>query len=107
MQFTDLLLPDSWVTPALGPILRGSRKGGELTDAGMTERAITKRVRVLGQGLGIPNLSTHDCRHYWATRATEQGTHPRRLQQAGGWNSPAMVMRYVNEADIANDGVIL
>ncbi len=29
------------------------------------------------------------------------------LQQAGGWNDPAMVMRYVDEAEIANEGVIL
>ncbi len=93
--------------PAMGPILRGSRKGGALTEAGMTERAITARVRELGQRLGIANLSAHDCRHYWATRATQQGTHPKALQQAGGWNSPAMVMRYVNETEVANEGVIL
>jgi len=93
--------------PAMGPVLRGSRKGGALTAAGMTERAITARVRELGQRLGIANLSAHDCRHYWATRATQQGTHPKALQQAGGWNSPAMVMRYVNETEVANEGVIL
>jgi hypothetical protein len=29
------------------------------------------------------------------------------LQQAGGWNSPAMVMRYVDESEIANAGVNL
>lgn len=98
---------DSGNAPAVGPILRGSRKGGALTAAGMTERAITARVRALGQEVGLANLSAHDCRHYWATRATEQGTHPRRLQQAGGWNSPAMVMRYVNEAEVANEGVML
>jgi len=98
---------DSGECPALGPVLRGSRKGGALTAAGMTERAITARVRELGQRLGIANLSAHDCRHYWATRATQQGTHPKALQQAGGWNSPAMVMRYVNETEIANEGVIL
>lgn len=91
----------------MGPILRGSRKGGELTEAGMSERAITARVRQLGKRLGIANLSAHDCRHYWATRATTMGTHPKALQQAGGWNSPAMVMRYVNESEIANDGVKL
>lgn len=93
--------------PAMGSILRGSRKGGALTAAGMTERAITARVRELGQRLGIANMSAHDCRHYWATRATQAGTHPKALQQAGGWNSPAMVMRYVNETEIANEGVNL
>lgn len=93
--------------PAAGPLLRSSRKGGELTHEGMTNRSITDRVRQLGKRIGIRNLSAHDCRHYWATRATEAGTHPRRLQQAGGWNSPAMVYRYVSEAEIANEGVIL
>lgn len=93
--------------PVSGALLRSSRKGGALTHEGMTERSITARVRDLGKEIGIDNLSAHDCRHYWATRATEAGTHPRRLQQAGGWNSPAMVMRYVNEAEIANEGVIL
>jgi integrase len=57
--------------------------------------------------VGIDNLSAHDCRHYWATRATQLGTHPRALQQAGGWNSPAMVMRYVDESEIANEGVVV
>jgi integrase len=98
---------DSGDAPQQGRILRGSRKGGILTHAGMGERAITGRVRELGQTVGIDNLSAHDCRHYWATRATQQGTHPRALQQAGGWNSPAMVMRYVDESEIANAGVIL
>ena len=67
---------DSGDAPKQGRILRGSRKGGVLTDAGMGERAITGRVRELGQGIGIDNLSAHDCRHYWATRATQLGTHP-------------------------------
>jgi len=93
--------------PTSGSILRGSRKGGILTEAGMTERAITERVRQLGKRLGIANLSAHDCRHYWASRATAMGTHPKALQQAGGWNSPAMVMRYVNESEVANEGVRL
>jgi len=31
--------------PVEGPVLRSSLKGGALSDAGMTERAITKRVR--------------------------------------------------------------
>jgi hypothetical protein len=30
-----------------------------------------------------------------------------RLQDAGGWNSPAMPLRYVEVAKISNDGVNL
>ena len=106
-----LLALRAWIesgdAPQQGRILRGSRKGGALTHAGMGERAITGRVRELGQSVGIDSLSAHDCRHFWATRATQLGTHPRALQQAGGWNSPAMVMRYVDESEIANAGVMV
>ena len=95
--------------PKAGLLLRGSRKGGALTGAGMTERAITKRVEVLGGDMfiGVMGLSAHDCRHYWATRAAAQGTDPFALQEAGGWTSLAMVRNYVEAAKIANSGVKL
>jgi len=93
--------------PAIGPLLRGSRKGGHLTSAGMSERAITARVRYLGQQVGIEGLSAHDLRHTWATLAARNGTPLDRLQDAGGWNSLAMPARYVEAARIANEGVLL
>lgn len=93
--------------PPAGRLLRGSRKDGRLTGAGMSERAITKRVQILGEELGIVGLSAHDCRHYWATLAARQGTDPFTLQEAGGWNSLAMPRRYVEAARIANEGVVL
>jgi len=52
-------------------------------------------------------LSAHDLRHYWATRAALNGTPLDRLQDAGGWSSPAMPLRYVENAKIANQGVLL
>jgi integrase len=103
--------------PALGPVLRGSRKGkgskhdqpggGVLTAQGMTPRAITERVKDLGALLGIIGLSAHDCRHYWATQAARNGTPLDRLQDAGGWSSLAMPARYIEAAKIANQGVRL
>lgn len=93
--------------PALGSLLRASVKGGALTTAGMPERIITFRVRTLGARIGVMGLSAHDCRHYWATRAARLGTPLDRLQDAGGWSSPAMPLRYVESAKIANEGVIL
>ncbi len=93
--------------PEAGPLLRGSRKGGALTHAGMSERAITARVRKLGEELEIPGLSAHDCRHYWATRAANQGTDAFALRDAGGWNSIAMPSRYVEAAEVANERVKL
>jgi len=89
------------------PLLRASKRGGKLTNKGMTTRAITKRVRLLGERLGIEGLSAHDCRHYWATQAARNGTDVLSLKQAGGWNSLAMPARYVEEAEIANEGVKL
>jgi len=93
--------------PAMGPLLRGSRKGGALTGAGMSERAITERVRTLGLAVGVAGLSAHDCRHYWATRAATKGTDPFALRDAGGWSSLAMPSRYVAAAEIANERVKL
>ncbi|MBC7870645.1 MAG: site-specific integrase [Chitinophagaceae bacterium] len=89
------------------PILRGSTKGGALTSGGMSERAITKRVAYVGAQHDLTGLSAHDCRHYWATRASRKGTDPFSLQEAGGWNSLAMPRRYVEDAKIANAGVKL
>lgn len=89
-------------------LLVGSLKGGQLTTLPMSDRAITKRVNYLGkQLLGIDTLSAHDCRHYWATAAAREGTDPFRLQEAGGWNSLTMPRHYVEDAKIANEGVIL
>ncbi|MCP4543637.1 MAG: site-specific integrase [Chloroflexi bacterium] len=93
--------------PASGPLLRASRKGGHLTQAGMSERAITARVRWLGEQMGVAGLSAHDLRHTWATHAARNGTALDRLQDAGGWNSLAMPARYVEAAKIANEGVRL
>jgi integrase len=49
-------------------------------------------------------LGTYDLRQTWATRAARNGTPIDRLQDAGGWNSPAMPLRYVEAAKIANEG---
>lgn len=92
--------------PALpaGPLLQGSKKGGALAGE-MTERAINARVGVLGERIGVKGLSPHDLRHYWATDAARNGTPIDRLQDAGGWSSPAMPLHYVEAAAIANEGV--
>lgn len=87
------------------PVLRASRKGGGLVvDAGMTERAITNRVKVLGELVGLVGLSAHDCRHFWATKWARK-VDPFRLKEAGGWSSMATVDRYIDESEIANEGM--
>jgi integrase len=92
---------------AVGPLLRESRKDGRLHGAGVNERNITERVKVLGAAIGVKGLSAHDCRHYWATQAARAGTPIDRLQDAGGWSSAAMPLRYIEAARIANVGVRL
>ncbi len=89
-----------------GQLLMGSRKGGKLC-GGMSERAITARVNVLGGAIGLVSVSAHDGRNYWATAAVRGGTDIKSLQDAGGWNSPAMPLRYVESNKIANQGVKL
>ena len=86
------------------PLLRASRKGGELEAAGITERSISVRVRTLGARVGIEGLSSHDCRHYWATNWAGK-VDLFRLQEAGGWTSLAMPRRYTEWSQIANDGM--
>lgn len=95
-------MPDA---PAMGPLLRASRKGGELTEAGMTERSISIRVGQMGSRIGVDGLSAHDCRHFWATRAIRKGASPFAVLQAGGWTSMQTVQKYVDETIIANAGI--
>jgi integrase len=89
----------------VGKLLMGSRKGGKLEGA-MSERAITDRVRELGERIGVKGLSAHDCRHDWAKSAVKE-SDIKSLQQAGGWSSPAMPLRYADDAQIANEGIKL
>ncbi len=88
-------------------LLRSSNKSGRLTKPGMSERAITRRVNELGLLHEIENLSAHDGRHSWATRAARGGTDPFTLREAGGWNSLDMARRYIEDSKIANEGVKL
>jgi integrase len=90
-------------------LLVGSRKGhdGQHLEGTMSRRAITKRVCTLGGRIGLVGLSAHDCRHAWVEAAIRGKTNIKALQDAGGWTSPAMPLRYAASAEIANEGVIL
>ena len=63
-----------------------------------------KRVELLGRHEGLDGLSAHDARHYWATYEARNKTAVDRLMDAGGGSSPAMPLRYIEAAHIANDG---
>lgn len=90
---------------AEAPLIRASRKGGHLTHAGISTQKLKARVAELGRRVGVISLSPHDLRHHWATVAARNRTPIDRLQDAGGWSSPAMPLRYVEAAAIANEGV--
>ena len=92
--------------PAIGYLLRGSRKDGRLTTGGMSIRAIAKRVKNLGEAIDIDHLSPHDLRHFGATDLARNNTPIDRLQSWGGWNSPAMPLGYIRRAEHGNEGVI-
>lgn len=93
--------------PREGTIWRKSSKGTGKLSSQMSEtsaeRALTKRVELLGRHLGLEGLSAHDCRHYWATYEARNKTSVDRLMDAGGWSSPAMPLRYIEAAHIANE----
>ena len=94
--------------PAMGPLLRSSRKGGHLTDAGMTRGAISARVRELSQAAIGRELSPHDIRH--GTITVMANNHPDRLNDLSlmyGWKPGSkMIYTYAKERDIANaDGL--
>jgi integrase len=94
--------------PAEGILWRKSSKGTGKLGAQLSEtsatRAINKRVELLGRHAGIDGLSPHDCRHYAATYEARKGTPVDRLVDMFGWNSPAMAFRYIEAAQIANEG---
>jgi integrase len=84
-----------------GPLFLGySRKR-------ITRFGLYHRVRLLGELVGIVPLSPHDLRHYWTVDALSNGTPIDRVQSAGNWKSPAMVLRYAKRYGIANEGVLI
>ena len=93
-----------------GSIWRASKVSHELGEHGWTVNGIQKRVEELGERIEVFNLSPHDCRHYWATRAgagVEAGKFSLfQLQEAGGWKTLAMPRHYVEWAAIANRGMV-
>lgn len=94
-----------------GPLWFKTKDGTSLLAKPLGERDIRRLVQKLGQqlpgGIAVASLSPHDLRHTWATLAARSGTSVDKLQEAGGWNSPAMPLQYIEAAAIANQGVLL
>lgn len=88
-------------------LIRRSVSRNALSDGFMSGRGIAKRVRVLGERIGIDSLSPHDLRHSWATRAARGGSDAFALRDAGGWSSLSMPSRYVAAGEISNARIVL
>lgn len=82
------------------PLFPGNKNGRLGTNA------IRRLIRTQGKHHEIGNLSPHDARHTWATLAGKS-TPLHILQQAGGWSNLEMPSRYIQESQIANEGVKL
>lgn len=59
------------------------------------QRAV-RAAKLTAQG-----VTFHTLRHTWASRMMSVGTHPRIVQEAGGWSSLALVERYTHPHDQA------
>lgn len=106
LQAAARYLPERGPKPGALLIL-AARRGGALLDGSLSTRAINERVGLLGQQIGIVGLSPHDLRHYWVTKALQNGSDVASVLQAGAWASLASLQRYINEHQIANDGIKL
>jgi integrase len=91
-----------WRTGASARDGKAAVSAGRLTDPGMSKRTLTRCVGQLGAKIGLKRISAHDCRHYWASQAAKNQTPLPELQEAGGWNSVAMPMRYIEKSQVAS-----
>ena len=71
----------------------------------ITRQGIAKRVKQLGQEVGIPDLSPHDLRHWWTRDALRQGNSLDMIQKYGGWNSAAMPLHYSKQFGVPHRGL--
>ena len=96
--------------PASGIIWRRSFNSdhplGKSISAKSATRSLARRVELLGKKIGIPNLSPHDGRHFWATNEARHETSPDKMMAGGGWKTPNMAIRYIAKEGIANTGTV-
>ena len=62
----------------------------------MSAWAIWRAVAVVGRRAGVSRVHPHLFRHTWATRAIAAGIPTEMVRVAGGWQSPAVMARYLH-----------
>ncbi len=63
----------------------------------ITRQGLYERVKNLGLLIGIPTLSPHDLRHFFAKNGIEMDNPLSVLQRYGGWKSGHMPLRYAKQ----------
>jgi integrase len=59
-------------------------------------KTLRKHWNAATETVGVSGMHFHDCRHFAATVAGQNGATVSDLMQRGGWSSPSMVARYVH-----------
>ena len=95
---------------ASGPVFRGLRWSGIYRTCTVLSDALTSDhagaiVRKCGEATGL-RLTSHSLRRSFAQHLTRAGLTIQEVARAGRWESPAMVMRYV-ENETANKSAVL
>jgi integrase len=96
-------------TSAAAPLLVRTRKDGDFEEQeeaapdgpGWTTTSLYRRVRWLGERIGIADLCPYDARHSWARGVVKAGTDIVTATKFGGWKSHSkMLARYYGEQDV-------
>jgi integrase len=94
---------------AAAPLLVRTRKDGDFEEEvqaapdgpGWTTTSLYRRVRMLGERIGIADLCPYDARHSWARGVVKAGTDIVTATKFGGWKSHSkMLARYYGEQDV-------
>lgn len=82
-----------------GVLMRPVNRGDNVGSGGLSLRAVSKQVERMAKTIlnGEITLSTHDCRHYWATKRAADGVTAFQLMKEGGWKTIQSVMIYVHD----------
>ena len=92
--------------PAAGRCCAAARRRG--AGRGRDERARHQRAGgSLGKRIGLFGLSRARLPPLLGHHGRPHGTDPFALQEAGGWSSLAMPRRYIEDSQVANEGVKL
>ncbi len=88
-----------------GPLFRSVTKGGVISDAALSDRAVANIVKYYAKkaGLNPEKYSGHSLRSGLCTSAAQHGVSSWKIRQQTGHKSDAMLARYIRDGDIFTD----